>query len=181
MELREMIEAAAKIEGSQNNLAKVIGVAPDYLTHAKAGRRGLPNIACGKLAEIIGVDRWTVIAASDLVTEKNPEKRAYLTPFVLELPRKAAAWMIATASAAMIGTAAPTDANASDTLNVSTPAESPAQQGFAGADYCRLPIMRSTNIGAGQLPPTQNPPLIRQHRPSVDNQRSHHGRVCALT
>lgn len=122
MELREMIETAAKMQGSQNNLAKVIGVAPDYLTHAKAGRRGLPEVACGKLAEILGIDRWTVIAASALVTEKNPEKRAYLAPFVQELPRKAAAWVIATVSAATIGLVAPTESHANDTLKVSSPA-----------------------------------------------------------
>ena len=121
MELREMIETAAKIAGDQNSLAKVIGVDRNNLTAAKAGRRGLPEVACGKLAEILEVDRWTVIAASALITERDPEKRAYLAPFVLELPRKAAAWLIAIASGATIGTVAPNDAHASDTLNVSTP------------------------------------------------------------
>lgn len=126
MELRELIETAAKLQGSQNNLAKVIGVAPDYLTHAKAGRRGLPEVACGKLAEILGIDRWTVIAASALVTEKNPEKRAYLAPFVRDLPRKAAAWVIA-ATAATIGTTAPTEAYANDTFKVQSIAVEPAK------------------------------------------------------
>lgn len=120
MELREMIESAAKISGSQTALAKDIGVRPDQLTHAKAGRAGLPEVACGKLAEILGVDRWTVIAASALVTERNPEKRAYLAPFVLALPRKAAAWLIAIATSAMIGTGAPTDVYANDTIKVSS-------------------------------------------------------------
>ncbi|MDO8262136.1 MAG: hypothetical protein Q7T21_02815 [Gallionella sp.] len=120
MELREMIENAAKITGDQTELAKMLGMPRNNLTDAKAGRRGLPEVACGKLAEIIGVDRWTVIAASALVTEKNPEKRAYLAPFVLALPRKAAAWTIAIATSAMIGTLAPTDAQANDTIKVSS-------------------------------------------------------------
>ena len=85
MELRDMIENAAKIAGNQTAIAKVIGVHPNDLSAAKAGKRGLPEVACGKLAEILGIDRWTVIAASALVTEKNPEKRAYLAPFVLEI------------------------------------------------------------------------------------------------
>lgn len=132
MELREMIEAAAKLKGSQNNLAKAIGVAPDYLTHAKAGKRGLPEVACGKLAEILEIDRWNVVAASALVTEKNPEKRAYLAPFVHELPRKAAAWMMAAASAATIGTLAPTETHANEIFKVSSPApEATPLQGFA--------------------------------------------------
>jgi hypothetical protein len=143
MELREMIESAAKIAGDQKNLAKVIGVRPDQLTHAKAGRSGLPEVACGKLAEILGIDRWTVIAASALITERDPAKRAYLTPFVQELARKAAAWVLGLVSAATIATTAPMDAHANDTLNVSTPAEKPAAQGFAGSAYDILPIMRT--------------------------------------
>lgn len=134
MELREMIEQAAKLTGDQTSLAKAIGVDRNNLTGAKAGRRGLPEVACGKLAEILGIDRWTVIAASALVTEKNPEKRAYLAPFVLEMPRKAAAWILATASVATIGSIAPSDATANDTIELSFPALQPApslkQQGI---------------------------------------------------
>lgn len=143
MELREMIEAAAKITGDQTSLAKVIGVDRNNLTGAKAGRRGLPEVACGKLAEILKIDRWTVIAASALVTEKNPEKRAYLVPFVLGLPRKVAAWLIAIVSGATIATLAPTEAHANDTFNVSVPAEKPAPQGFTAGGYDNVTIMRS--------------------------------------
>lgn len=131
MELREMIEAAASKLGEQRKVAELIGVHPDVLTAAKASRRGLPEVACGKLAEILGIDRWTVIAASALVTEKNPEKRAYLTPFVQELPRKAAAWIMTAASAATIGSIAPTDSYANDTFNIASPApEAAPLQGF---------------------------------------------------
>lgn len=143
MELREMIEAAAKLTEDQKHLAKVIGVAPNSLTDAKAGRRGLPVEACGKLGDILGIDKWTVVAASALVTEKNPEKRAYFAPFVLESARKAATWLIATVSAATIATLAPTESYANDTLNVSTPAEMPAPQGFTAGHYDTVPIMRS--------------------------------------
>lgn len=132
MELREMIESAAKIAGDQKHLAKVIGIAPNNLTEAKAGRRGLPVEACGKLGDILGIDKWTVVAASALVTQTNPEKRAYLTPFVLELPRKAATWMLGAATAAMIGTTAPKEVYANDTIKVSSPALQAAPlQGFA--------------------------------------------------
>ncbi len=124
MELRELIEQAAKIAGNQVALAKVIGIHPGVLTEAKAGRRGLPEVACGKLAELLGIDPWTVVAASALVTEKNPDKRAYLAPFVRDLPRKAAAWAIASVSAATLGTIAPGDANAyaNDTIEASSTA-----------------------------------------------------------
>lgn len=82
MELRQMIEIGNKKVGSQADLAKVIGVAANTLTDAKAGRRGLPAEACGRLADIIEADRWAVLAASNLVTERNEEKRAYWRSFV---------------------------------------------------------------------------------------------------
>lgn len=82
MELKEMIEEAARKVGSQKLLAAKIGETEQNLTGAKAGRRGLTNTACGKLAEVLEIDRWAVVCASDLVTEKNEERRAYLLPFV---------------------------------------------------------------------------------------------------
>jgi hypothetical protein len=85
MELREMIEKAAENKGGMRELATAIGIHPNNLTNAKRGERGLPISACGKLADILDIDRWTVVAASDLVTEKNPERRAYLVPFVQEI------------------------------------------------------------------------------------------------
>ena len=132
MELREMIENAAKIAGDQTSLAKVIGVERNNLTGAKAGRRGLPVSACIELAKILDVAPITVIAASELITEKNPKKRALLAPFVLELPRKAAAWVLGLASVAAIGVTAPNDVYASDTFNVSSTAtEAAPSQGSA--------------------------------------------------
>ena len=82
MELREMIIRAEKETGTVRAIAKIIGVSDSNLTAAKAGRRGIPITACGKLAEIIKVDRWIVVAASELVTEKDQDRRDYLTPFV---------------------------------------------------------------------------------------------------
>ncbi|MDO8933117.1 MAG: hypothetical protein Q7U97_12040 [Rhodocyclaceae bacterium] len=82
MELRDMIDIGINKVGSRNALADRIGVAGQQITDAKSGRVKLPDIACGKLGEILGIDRWTVVAASNLVTEKNPEKRAYLAQFL---------------------------------------------------------------------------------------------------
>lgn len=82
MELKEIIEKASEKIGSQKKLADHLGMRPQEITDAKNGRKGMPLVACGKLAEILEIDRWTVAAASDLVTEKNEEKRAYLLPFV---------------------------------------------------------------------------------------------------
>lgn len=118
MQLREMIILAAQKVGNQEELAKVIGTSGKHLTEAKAGRRGLPAMACGKLAEILGIDRWTVIAASELVTEKNEEKRAYFSPFVLNSLAS-----LATAVGAASLALSPNDSHASnDTCKVSSPA-----------------------------------------------------------
>lgn len=118
MQLRDMIDAAGKKIGNQTDLAKVLGVPRNNLYDAKAGRRGLPAMACGKLAEILGIDRWTVIAASELVTEKNEEKRAYFSPFVLNSLAS-----LATAVGAASLALSPNDSHAAnDTCKVSSPA-----------------------------------------------------------
>jgi plasmid maintenance system antidote protein VapI len=83
MQLREMIESGAIKAGNQTNLAKVIGVHAEVIYAAKAGRRGLPASACFKLAAILGIEEKKVIAASELATEKDEEKRAFFAPFVL--------------------------------------------------------------------------------------------------
>lgn len=114
MELHKMIELAANKKGSIRNLAKDIGVSDTNLTSAKMGRRGLPAIACGKLADILEIDRWTVVAASELVTERSEEKRAYFSPFVLNSISS-----IATAIIALTLSTAQNEANANETFKVS--------------------------------------------------------------
>lgn len=114
MNLKEMIEHGAKKTGNQENLAKVIGVSGKFLTEAKGGRRGLPNSACFKLAAILDIHVESVIAASELVTEKDEEKRAFFAPFVLN-----GISGLATAMTALYLTSASTDANANDTFKVS--------------------------------------------------------------
>lgn len=44
--------------------------------------RGLPVYACIELARLIEVDPMEVIAASELVTEKNEKRKAIFLPFV---------------------------------------------------------------------------------------------------
>lgn len=89
MRLREMIEKASKTADNQADIAKVIGVSAKALTEAKAERRGLPAFACVRLAQMIGEDERRVIAASELVTEKNPERRAVWLPFISEIAEAA--------------------------------------------------------------------------------------------
>lgn len=82
MELRDYIEEGQKKAGTVRMLAKIIGMRDHNISDAKAGRRGLPLVACYKLAELIDARPEAVAAASALVTEKDEDARAYLRPFV---------------------------------------------------------------------------------------------------
>lgn len=82
MELRDLINEAAELKGGQKQLAAELDLHPQWLTEAKAGRRGLPNHACMKLAEMLNIDLKRVIAASELTTAKDEKVRQYLLPFV---------------------------------------------------------------------------------------------------
>lgn len=82
MELSDYIEEGRKKEGSLALLAQKLGIRPQHLSNAKSGDRGLPLVACYKLAELINARPDAVAAASALVTEKDAGAREYLRPFV---------------------------------------------------------------------------------------------------
>jgi hypothetical protein len=84
MDLNTYITKGAEIAGTIKALADRLGVGATDVSNVKAGRRGLPLFACVRLAQLIGEDERRVIAASELVTEKNPERRAVWLPFVQE-------------------------------------------------------------------------------------------------
>lgn len=83
MELRDYIEEGETKVGGRAALTAFLGLPhPNNISNAKSGQRGLPLAACYKLADLIGVQRDAVAAASALVTEKDEGVRAYLRPFV---------------------------------------------------------------------------------------------------
>lgn len=75
MELKNYIEKAEKKAGSQIKLAEMLGITTSYIRNVKAGKRGFSTDMCIVLADYIGADRLEVIAASNLVTEKDERKR----------------------------------------------------------------------------------------------------------
>lgn len=89
MELRDYIEAGEKRLGGRVALADYLEQNPDVISAAKTKKRGLPSFACVALAKLIDVPEIEVIAASELVTEKKPERRAIWTPFVQGAARHA--------------------------------------------------------------------------------------------
>jgi len=83
MNLREIIEAGTNKAGEQKALASILHIHPAVITQAKAGKRGLPVSACIMLANYLGIESTPVIAASELVTEKDEERRKAFYPFVM--------------------------------------------------------------------------------------------------
>ncbi len=78
MEMKKFIEQAEAKAGKQTELAKMLGVSASYIRLIKAGKNGLSIDMCIVLADYIGADRLEVIAASNLVTEKDVKKRKIL-------------------------------------------------------------------------------------------------------
>ena len=64
-----------KKAGKQAELAKYLNVRYTTIGLVKSGKRGLPEALCIKLADYIGVNPLQVIAASNLITEKDEERR----------------------------------------------------------------------------------------------------------
>lgn len=78
MEMKNYIEQAEIKAGKQIELAKMLGVTAGYLRAVKAGKKGFSIDMCIVLADYIGADRLEVIAASNLITEKDEKKRKIL-------------------------------------------------------------------------------------------------------
>lgn len=78
MDMKNYIEKAEKKAGMQLELAKLLNTSSNNIRSIKAGKRGMPVDACIILADYIGEDRLKVIAASNLVTEKDEKKRKIL-------------------------------------------------------------------------------------------------------
>lgn len=75
MDMKNYIEMAEKKAGKQIELARILGISDAYVRAAKRGARGLPVDICILLARYIDADELSVIAASNLVTEKDEKKR----------------------------------------------------------------------------------------------------------
>lgn len=96
MELCDYIELAVIKHKTLTALATELGLERSALSLAKAHKRGIPAYAIAKLSEILEIDPKIIMAASELVTEQNEEKRGYWLPFVIKdhLTRKAASFVL---------------------------------------------------------------------------------------
>lgn len=75
MEMKEFIEMGEKKAGSQKELAKILDTRYTTLVAVKNGKRSLTAAICIKLARYINIDELEVIAASNLIIEKDEERR----------------------------------------------------------------------------------------------------------
>ena len=85
MKINKYIEEAEIKAGRKAELAKVLKISDGYIRMVKTGRRGFSDDVCIRLADYIGANRLEVIAASNLVTEKDEEKRKLLLRWQLPL------------------------------------------------------------------------------------------------
>jgi len=94
MKLCEYVEKAEKKAGKQIELAKILGISDAYIRNAKRERSGLPTAICMLLADYIDEDQIKVIAASELVTEKDEKKRKILESCFRKVASIAAAGIV---------------------------------------------------------------------------------------
>lgn len=73
--MNEYLRKGQEKAGSQIKLAKILDISDRYIRLVRDGERSLADDVCIKLADYIGEDRLEVIAASNLVTEKDERKR----------------------------------------------------------------------------------------------------------
>lgn len=101
-ELKQFIEIGEKKAGKQIELANILGITDVNIRMAKAGNRGLPDAICFLLADYIDVDAASVIAASNLVTEKNEERRKIFESYLKKSTSAAASLLIAVLATAIL-------------------------------------------------------------------------------
>jgi hypothetical protein len=82
MELKNYVEKGIEKAGGTAALAKLLALHAQQVTDAKAMRITLPVSACYALAELIEENTLEIIAASELVTEKKPERRAVFLKYL---------------------------------------------------------------------------------------------------
>lgn len=120
MEMRNYIEIGEKKAGKQTELAKILGIRDSYLRQAKLGKSGLPDAVCIELADYINVDRIEVVAASNLVTEKDERRRKVFEKCLKKSSNAAVNMLIASIVTTILtmAPAKPANAGSQDTNNL---------------------------------------------------------------
>ena len=112
MNMKSFIELGEQKAGKQIELAKILDIRDTALRNAKSGKYGLPDAVCIELANYIGADPLEVIAASNLVTEKD-ERRRKVFENCLSKTNRAASFTTTALFIGVILIMTPSSANAS--------------------------------------------------------------------
>ncbi len=94
MEFKNYIENGERKAGKQAELAKILRISDASIRAAKRGIRGLPDTVCYELAEYLGEEIGRVIAARNLVTEKDESRRKIFENYLKKSEENAAKMMI---------------------------------------------------------------------------------------
>ncbi|SFU27247.1 hypothetical protein SAMN05216339_1013 [Nitrosomonas eutropha] len=94
MDIKTYIEIGEKKAGKQIELARILGVRDSTLRLAKTGHAGLPAAICYQLAEYIGEEIGNVVAASNLVTEKDEKRRKVFEDYLKKSGENAARMIV---------------------------------------------------------------------------------------
>ncbi len=71
-------DAKAKLDApSDYALAKQTGIKKEYISLYRSGQRTPDAYACARLAEVLGIDPFELLAQVEAATEKNEERRTY--------------------------------------------------------------------------------------------------------
>jgi len=73
--MKTYIEMGERKAGKQIELARILETRDSTLRLAKTGHNGLPDWLCYRLADYLDIEAGEIIAASNLVTEKDEKKR----------------------------------------------------------------------------------------------------------
>lgn len=111
MNIKNFIELGEQKAGKQIELAKILDIRDTALRNAKSGKYGLPDAVCIELANYIGADPLEIIAASNLVTEKD-ERRRKVFENCLRKTNKAANFIVAALLLSLVSITSPNPANA---------------------------------------------------------------------
>ena len=110
--MKKYIEIGEKKAGKQIELANYLNIQSSTLRLVKQGKKSLTTAMCIKLARYIEEDELEVIAASNLIIEKDEERRKIFES-CFKKTSKAASFIIAALFLAVISITSPNPANAS--------------------------------------------------------------------
>lgn len=77
MELKDFFDSGIEKTGSLTALGLRLGISQPHMSRMKAGKLAMPTEKCVLLADLIGADRFQVIASAKLAAAKDDDKKTF--------------------------------------------------------------------------------------------------------